>query len=76
MPPEKRYIVMRVAVNNSESDCTPLFECVNVIAFKRENESHYTTAKVIKALEGFIIEAANGYELLLFGLLEFADHSL
>jgi len=38
--PKKRYIVMGVAVNNSESDCTPLFECVNVIAFKRENESH------------------------------------
>lgn len=34
----------------------------NVIAFKRENEYRYTTAKVIKALEGFIIEAASGYE--------------
>ncbi len=38
------------------------FEYVYVIAFKRENESRYTTAKAIKALEGFIIEADNGYE--------------
>lgn len=67
--------MLGVAVNSSERDCAPLFEYVNVIAFKRENESRYTTAKAIKALEGFIIEAANGYEWLLFGLLEFADHS-
>lgn len=54
--------MLGVAVNSSERDCTPLFEYVNVIAFKRENESCYTTAKAIKALEGFIIEAANSYE--------------
>lgn len=42
---------------------TPLlFESENVIAFKREDESHHTTAQAIKALEGFIIGAANGYE--------------
>lgn len=47
--------MLGVAVNSSERDCAPLFEYVNVIAFK-------ATAKAIKALEGFIIEAANGYE--------------
>lgn len=59
---QTRFTVLGVAVNSSERNCAPLFEYVNVIAFKRENESRYTTAKVIKALEGFIIEAANGYE--------------